>query len=100
MGDSRDRRDPNTDSFVDWTRQPEFRFADEVDALTTVQELGEELRNAREQVRQITRYLQAAVVAARHQTGATPTALINHSGVARQTVYTMLGDTQADEETR
>lgn len=92
MGDSRSRRFDNGDgSFVDWTREPEFEFADEVDALTTLQELGDELRTAREQVRQVTRYLHAAVRAAREQTDATTAAIINESGLARQTVYTMLG---------
>lgn len=91
MADSRDHRSPDG-SMVDWTHEPAFDFVDEVDALETVAELGEELRSAREQVRQITRYLNAAVTSARQQTGANPTALINHSGLARQTVYTMLGD--------
>lgn len=91
IGDSRDHRSPDG-SMVDWTREPTFAFADEVDALTTLDELGQELTAAREQVRQITRYLHTAVRAAREQSGASPTAIINHSGLARRTVYTMLAD--------
>lgn len=93
MGDSRSRRfDEGLGSMVNWAEPAEFNFTDEVDALETLQELGDELRQAREHVRQVTRYLQAAAIAARDQAEATPTAIINHSGLARQTVYTMLGD--------
>ncbi len=90
MSDSREHR--NSDgSMIDWTREASFDFDSEVDALETLAELGDELRSAREQVREVTRYLQAAVIAARGQVDASPTAIINHAGLARQTVYTMLG---------
>ncbi len=78
-------------SMIDWTREASFNFDSEVDALETLAELGDELRSAREQVREVTRYLQAAVIAAREQADTSPTAIINHAGLARQTVYTMLG---------
>ncbi len=79
---------------LDWTKEPVFEFATEIDALQTLTQLGDDLRSAREQVRQIMRYTGAAVRAARH-TGegeTTPQAIINHSGLARQTVYTLLGE--------
>ncbi len=79
---------------LDWTKEPVFEFETEIDALETLQLLGEDLKAAREQVRQIMRYMHAAVNAAHHNgEGKTqPQAIINHSGLARQTVYTMLGD--------
>lgn len=90
MADSRNQRFDDG-SMVDWTREPEFEFADEVDALETLQELGDELQKAREHVRQITRYLHVAVVQAKAQHDCSKEALIRESGLARQTVYTMLG---------
>jgi hypothetical protein len=79
---------------VDWTKDPEFDFAWEVDALETLAWLSEDLKAAREQVRQIMRYMNAAVKGAHAMNEAerpTPQAIINHSGLARQTVYNLLG---------
>ncbi|MBF6416991.1 hypothetical protein [Nocardia cyriacigeorgica] len=85
----------NTDS-IQWTADPVFEFATEVDALRTIQLLGEDLRTAREQVRQVTRYLQAAARAAHLGTTedgpVQPQAIINESGVARATVYNWISD--------
>lgn len=85
---------------IDWTLDPTFKFATEVDALQTLEFLGHELKAAREQARQIMRYIQAAVDASQATTEdgkVAPQAIINHSGLARQTVYNMLppalGDT-------
>jgi hypothetical protein len=91
MADSRDRR-VGGDSMVDWTRQAEFDFGTEVDALLTLQELGEELRGARRQVEETMRYLRAAVRAARiNGEGMTSAeAIIRESGLSRRTVYKML----------
>ncbi|WP_131888787.1 hypothetical protein [Actinomadura rubrisoli] len=79
---------------LDWTKEPVFEFETEVDALQTLQFLGEDLKAAREQVRHIMRYMDAAVRAARHngEGDTQPQAIINHSGLARQTVYNMLGE--------
>lgn len=80
---------------VDWTLDPEFDFTCEVDALETVELLGEQLRLAREQVRQVMRYMTAAVKGAAAMDEAerpTPQAIINHSRLARQTVYDILGE--------
>lgn len=79
---------------LDWTKEPVFEFATEVDALQALQFLGDDLRAAREQVSQIMRYMNAAVRAARTTAeGETqPQAIINHSGLARQTVYDILGE--------
>ncbi|MEV0306542.1 hypothetical protein [Nonomuraea fuscirosea] len=81
---------------IDWTKEPQFEFDTEVDALQTLQMLGEDLRSAREQVRQVMRYIQAAAVAARNGTQqdgkVKPQAIINHTGLARQTVYDMIGE--------
>lgn len=96
MTDSRSNRDPHTNSMISWVDQPEFEFADEVDALMTLHELGDELRAAREQVRHTMRYMQAAIVQARSQHDVSPQALIGESGLARQTVYTMLGTRETD----
>jgi len=79
---------------VDWTKDPEFDFATETDALQTLTWLGENLRLAREQVRQTMRYMTAAVQGAKAMDEAerpTAQAIINHSRVARQTVYDILG---------
>ena len=78
---------------VDWTKEPEFDFAWEVDALQALTWLGEDLRLAREQVRHVMRYMAAAVEGAgAMDEGERPTrqAIINHSGMARQTVYDIL----------
>jgi hypothetical protein len=80
---------------IEWTVAPEFEFETEVDALRTLDLLSEELDLAREQVRQVMRYMSPAVIAARAVTeGGDPVtkqAIIGHSGLARQTVYDILG---------
>jgi predicted alpha/beta hydrolase len=86
--DSRNHR-IGGDSMVDWTRDPFFEFTDEVDALTTVQELGDELVAARKQVEHTMRYLREAILRA-HADGTKAEALIGHSGLARRTVYQMI----------
>lgn len=85
-----------TDFEVDWTKEPDFSFPDEVTALTALGNLSEDLNAAREQVRHVMRYMTAAVKAARAVTEdgepVTKQAIIGHSGLARQTVYDILGD--------
>lgn len=79
---------------VDWTKEPNFYFSTEVDALTALQDLGDQLDSAREQVMHIMRYMRAAVIAARvpYKNGeqTSPTAIINHSSLSRRTVYAIL----------
>lgn len=79
---------------LDWNKEPVFEFATEVDALQALELLGDDLKAAREQVRQIMRYMTAAVRGARHngEGDTQPQAIINHSGLARQTVYDILGE--------
>lgn len=80
---------------VDWTKEPEFEFAGETVALETMEVLAEQLRLAREQARQVMRYMTAAVKGTKAMDEAerpTPQALINHSRLARQTVYDILGE--------
>lgn len=83
------------DPLVDWTKEPAFDFATEVEALQMIEALGEELRIAREQARHCMRYMAAAVQAARKpiEDGkpVSPQAIISHSGLARQTVYDLIG---------
>lgn len=78
----------------DWTKEPVFQFETEVEALMTVQQLGEEIAATREQLKHLMRYMAAAARAARHngEGDTQPQAIINHSGLARQTVYNMLGE--------
>ncbi len=79
---------------VDWTAEPNFYFSTEIDALTTLQDLGEQLANARRQVDETMRYLRAAIVAARrpYKTGEQTSveAIINHANLSRRTVYGVL----------
>lgn len=78
-----------------WDKEPVFDFATEADALRTFELLGEDLRAAREQARQVMRYMTAAVLAAKTMNEAErPTAqgIIGHSKLARQTVYNILGE--------
>lgn len=85
---------------IDWTADPNFAFDTEVDALMTLETLGWELTSAREQVRQVMRYMTAAVKAAR-DCGEGPVskqAIIGHSGLARQTLYDMLADDPMETE--
>lgn len=88
--------DINDDPLVDWTIDPRFEFGSEVDALEMLTALGEELRSAREHVRHCMRYVTAAVRAAGEVTEdgekISKEAIINHAGVARQTVYNILGE--------
>lgn len=81
---------------IDWTKEPIFEFETEVDALQALQMLGDDLRTAREQVSQVMRYIQAAATSARNGTRqdgkVTPQAIIGHTGLARQTVYNMIGE--------
>jgi hypothetical protein len=87
---------------VTWNHEPGFEFTTEVDALQTVEVLGDQLRAAREQVRQIMRWIEVAVPAAHHNgEGETqPQAIINHSGLARQTVYDILKKETAVQNTQ
>lgn len=86
---------PNTEQ-IDWTKQPVFQFTTEVAALQTLEALGDDLRSAREQVRHLMRYIDAAVKSAHQGTNkdgsVSPQAIINHTGLARQTVYNMIGE--------
>lgn len=80
---------------IQWGKTPDFKFDTEVDALMTLQDLSVELEAARRQVREVMRYMVAAVKAAgevRDEAGwARPQAIVSHSGLARQTVYDILG---------
>jgi hypothetical protein len=58
----------NDEPLVHWLHDPVFKFETEVDALRMLEILGDELKVAREQVRHTTRYLAAAVQAARQVT--------------------------------
>jgi hypothetical protein len=82
------------DVLVNWTLDPEFIFETEIDALTALQQLGEELRSAREHLEHCMRYMRKAVRAARavEEDGhkVSKQAIIGSSGLARQTVYDML----------
>lgn len=84
---------PTTYEF-NWNEDPDFRFTTEVDALMTLQDLAQDLESAREQVRQVMRYMTAAVLAARavEEDGSpvSKQAIIGHSGLSRQTVYDIL----------
>lgn len=77
-----------------WNQAPNFVFDTEVDALIALDDLGDQLRAAREQVDQTMRYLRAAVRAAdevvEDDGPIAFQALVNHSGLARQTVKDML----------
>ncbi|MEV4806758.1 hypothetical protein AB0K18_42760 [Nonomuraea sp. NPDC049421] len=79
---------------INWAEEPDFRFLTEVDALQTLQQLGDDLRAARQQVKHLMRYIEAAAVAARTGTiqdgPVKPQAIIGHSGVSRETIYGML----------
>lgn len=89
--DSRDERGADG-SMIEWTKPAEFDFANEVDGLTTLQELGDELRQIREHEKHVMRYLTAAAQAVRLQHQTQPQAIIRESGVARQTIYNMLAE--------
>jgi hypothetical protein len=86
---------PLNSTEINWTREPNFKFDTEVDALMALEDLGDQLRAAREQVRVTMQYLSAAVVAAgkvREEGGEISfQAIVHSSGVARQTVADMLG---------
>ncbi|GAA1281561.1 hypothetical protein [Saccharothrix xinjiangensis] len=76
---------------IRWDADPVFEFADEVDALMTVELLGQELKAARRQVEATMAYLATAMRAARkvHEDGR-PTskkAIWDASGLAKQTAY-------------
>lgn len=77
---------------VDWTKEPTFEFGTEVAGLMALQDLGEQLEAARQQVRHVMRYMTAAVIAARNngEGETSKQAIIGHSGLARQTVFTIL----------
>ncbi|MEU1883436.1 hypothetical protein ABZ470_39535 [Streptosporangium sp. NPDC020072] len=87
---------PATPDSINWRESPEFRFLTEVDALQTLEMLGEDLRSAREQARQVMRYIEAAVIGARTESGTvqdgpvSAQAIIGATGLARQTVYKIL----------
>ncbi|MEU1550190.1 hypothetical protein [Nocardia sp. NPDC005745] len=76
---------------INWLVEPVFQFKTEVDALRTLDLLGEDLTTARQQVNQVMRYLEAAAKAAHSGTTedgpVKPQAIINETGLARQTIY-------------
>ncbi|MFI6308495.1 hypothetical protein ACIBCH_41935 [Amycolatopsis thailandensis] len=82
------------DPLIDWVSEPVFEFESEVDALTMLDRLAEELDNARKQAEHTMRFLKAAVRSAgelREDGGKiSAKALIDHSRLARQTVYDIL----------
>lgn len=80
----------NDDPLVDWVSDPTFQFDTEVDASVMLQTLRDELRTARTQVRHIMRYMAIAVRTA-HRNGVLPQTIIRESGLARRTVYRMIG---------
>lgn len=90
MGDDSRSFEDSNGSFVVWGQPATFEFADEIDALKTIDQLGDELRSARRQVEEITRYLKQAIADGHRQVGVSPQALINTSGLARQTVYDVI----------
>jgi hypothetical protein len=79
---------------IDWTKEPDYTFTDEVAALMALQDLAYELDAARKQLEHCMRYMTAAVQAAgRVRENGKPiskSAIIRESGLARQTVYDML----------
>lgn len=89
-GDSRNHRIPDTDSMVRWDAEPVFQFCDEVDGLTVLQELGDELADTRRAIEHIRRYLYAAVVAIRQQHGTRPAAIVRESSLSPATVYSVM----------
>lgn len=86
--------DADAEILIDWTVDPEFAFGTEVDALMALQQLDHELQGAREHVEHCMRYMKKAVRAARavEEDGhrVSKEAIINHTSLARQTVYDML----------
>ncbi|MDE1675134.1 hypothetical protein [Nocardia gipuzkoensis] len=86
---------------VGWLVEPIFQFETEIDALRTLSLLGEDLATARQQVNQIMRYLEAAAKAAHAGTAkdgkVAPQAIINESGLARQTIYNWIEPTKSPE---
>lgn len=87
------RIDINDEPIVDWISEPVFEFKSEADALVMLQALGDELRTAREQERHCMRYLAAAIQQARSiENRPSKQAIINETGLARQTVFGILGE--------
>lgn len=75
---------------VNWTVDPVFEFATEVEALTALEFLSDDYRAAVEQSRHIMRYIKAAIAAAQtlpEDERPRPQGIINHTRLARQTVY-------------
>jgi hypothetical protein len=81
---------------IDWTEEPDFKFLTEVDALQTLEMLGADVRAARKQIEHLMRFIRAAAVSARNGTvqdgEVSPQAIIGHTGLARQTIYNMIGE--------
>lgn len=86
----------NDEPLINWLNEPVFEFPSEVDALEMLLALREELEAAREQVRHCMRYMSGAIQAARKVTEdgerVSKQAIIGYSGLARQTVYNILGE--------
>jgi hypothetical protein len=82
---------PDGANSVSWVSDPVFEFTTEIDALRTLQLLGDDLQAARREVENVLRYMAAAARAAHqgtHEDGpVSAQAIINETGTARQTVY-------------
>ncbi|UUV34394.1 hypothetical protein NQK81_13365 [Amycolatopsis roodepoortensis] len=82
------------DPLVDWVSDPVFEFDSEVEAMQMLDAIACELSEARAQAHHAMRFLKAAIRAAGefeedgHRISAS--AIIDFSGLARQTVYAAL----------
>ena len=87
--------EPTSDVIANWLIDPVFHFATEVEALQALEALADERRAALEQAAHTMRYIKAAIKAARalpDEERPHPQAILNHTKLARKTVYQILGE--------
>lgn len=74
------------DMVASWDTEPEFVFADQVDAMQVLDLLGEQVRGLRRQVAHTLRYTKLAAQAAHAADLMSKRHIISETGLAKQTV--------------
>ncbi len=77
------------DQVARWDTEPEFIFADQVDAMQVLDLLGEQVRDLRRQVAHTLRYVKLAARAANSADLMSKNHIISETGLARQTILDM-----------
>lgn len=80
------------DMVASWDTEPEFLFADQIDAMQVLDLLGEQVRGLRRQVAHTLRYVKLAARAAHGADLMSKNHIVSETGLAKQTILDMFKD--------